>query len=452
MKFKYDIFLSYAHVDNAKGWVSRFQECLELALRQRGAKDITIWWDTDLHGNETFTPAIQSAIEESAVFVALTSPNYLQSSYCKQEVQWFCQKAEKEPCGLNIGAYRRLFNVLQYRIPHLQWMSEFAGTNAYDFFKPNRQNSLGRPLRPANFDNHMDRLADELLAMLGKLVDPLPLPLPSSRFIVYMAAVREPLKPRQAGIARLLDDLGIKVLEASPDPQTAENLISKAHVSVHLLDGTPDSVAEEQLEYGKRSQAQLIWLSKNFDLDKEPLSSYEQKLLSLKNRTDKSHPHEFIHSLDAKTDVVGSVKRLKERWAKSQAHSLFVNIHYNDMESVQEFIDYLDKYHIQMMMNDAKPQGPTKKEIEDKVIKSQAIVFVFGNVGRNWIEERVIEAFRVALEKELTIKFMGVYAAPPPENRNRKIELPLPINLVWMDNTNGFNPSTVEDLISIFVQ
>src|SRR5258706_5828560 len=58
--FEYDIFISYAHVDNlvprggGRGWVDRFQEELELELSRRLGRvgAAKIWWDNSLDGSQ----------------------------------------------------------------------------------------------------------------------------------------------------------------------------------------------------------------------------------------------------------------------------------------------------------------------------------------------------------------------------------------------------------------
>src|ERR1051326_3032338 len=77
--FKYDVFISYARVDNQiavgnseeKGWVSLFHSHLKVALsREVGLLDVvTIWRDTrEITGNQLFDSTIQDALDNSAVF------------------------------------------------------------------------------------------------------------------------------------------------------------------------------------------------------------------------------------------------------------------------------------------------------------------------------------------------------------------------------------------------
>ena len=119
--FAYDIFLSYAHVDNStalpkeEGWISQFHQHLVDKLAKRfGRLDmVKIWWDKrSLDGGVGFDQTIQSAIEQSAVFLAFTSPGYLQSEYCREERQAFYTKAKADPWSLTIDNRPRILNLL----------------------------------------------------------------------------------------------------------------------------------------------------------------------------------------------------------------------------------------------------------------------------------------------------------------------------------------------------
>jgi len=93
--FEYDIFISYAHVDNlttpaeSDGWISTFEKCLAVLLSQRVGKmgTIKIWRDPSLDGSQLFDTTIQNRINQSALFLAFTSTGYLSSDYCRQELE-----------------------------------------------------------------------------------------------------------------------------------------------------------------------------------------------------------------------------------------------------------------------------------------------------------------------------------------------------------------------------
>ena len=91
--FDYDIFISYASVDNEpeldqEGWVSTFFQLLQTRLwKLLGRKGcFSPWIDRkELDGSFLLTPGIEMPLKKTAVMVALLSPGYLKSPWCPWE-------------------------------------------------------------------------------------------------------------------------------------------------------------------------------------------------------------------------------------------------------------------------------------------------------------------------------------------------------------------------------
>src|SRR5215813_1299782 len=174
--FEYDIFISYAHVNNQRavetedGWVTQFQKHLEVQLSQLIGKIgvLKIWWDPALDGNQLFDRTLQDRVNRAGILVALTSNGYLASDYCQQELRWFVQKAKSEPCGLNIGDRIRIFNVLLNNIPYTAWPEAYAGTSGHPFHDAENENEIGYPLDPAEkpFKKQMRSLVESIYRTL----------------------------------------------------------------------------------------------------------------------------------------------------------------------------------------------------------------------------------------------------------------------------------------------
>ncbi len=74
------IFLSYAHLDNAKplgfqiGWVDRLYDALRIEVPTHGV-DVHLWRDRrDLEPESYFNESILSAVSRSDAFLAILSP------------------------------------------------------------------------------------------------------------------------------------------------------------------------------------------------------------------------------------------------------------------------------------------------------------------------------------------------------------------------------------------
>ena len=97
MSEQYDIFVSYAHVDNAcmpgetQGWVSALMATLEVYLQQKlGRREsYSIWRDPELPGNVPLTPEILDAVRHASILLLVLSPGYVASRWCMQELETF---------------------------------------------------------------------------------------------------------------------------------------------------------------------------------------------------------------------------------------------------------------------------------------------------------------------------------------------------------------------------
>ncbi len=102
----YDVFISYAHVDDeplpgaAKGWVATFVGGLKNKLNQelgrRGA--YRLWMDYELRGNDAVTPKIHEILDGASTLVLFLSKGYLASTWCREELKRFAERL-----GPNVG-------------------------------------------------------------------------------------------------------------------------------------------------------------------------------------------------------------------------------------------------------------------------------------------------------------------------------------------------------------
>ena len=82
--YDYDIFVSYAHVDDqpmpgaAQGWVTTFANCIKTKLAQKlGRNDAyALWMDYELRGGQPITPHILDKLQRSATLFVVLSPGY----------------------------------------------------------------------------------------------------------------------------------------------------------------------------------------------------------------------------------------------------------------------------------------------------------------------------------------------------------------------------------------
>lgn len=94
-----DVFISYAHADDermserARGWVTQFAERLQTAVRMKqGGGRVRVWMDQRLEPQKAVDAELAKRVAASACFVAVMSPRYLESDWCRREIDTFVRR------------------------------------------------------------------------------------------------------------------------------------------------------------------------------------------------------------------------------------------------------------------------------------------------------------------------------------------------------------------------
>lgn len=178
----YEIFISYCTDDNAAlawekfGWIDIFQDSLNKRLnvycgRERRPQ---IWFDKRrIDGNERLSHTIEGALKEAVLLVAVISPSYVTSEWCRTELTTFSKALKASP---QAGGRSRVLKVVKVPVPDqsfLETIPELSDCRGYDFFKlveggpPAELNPLRNPDHSSEFTDAIDKLAKSLLDTLG---------------------------------------------------------------------------------------------------------------------------------------------------------------------------------------------------------------------------------------------------------------------------------------------
>jgi hypothetical protein len=234
--FKYDLFVSYAQVDDqptsgmTDGWVSTLIHDLGVVLDQRcgriGAS--RIWWDQGNlphHGN--ITPTIEQTLDTTGILLVIYSQGYLSSNWCRAEREYFLSIA-------GTAGTDRVFLIERDRIDLARRPSAFGDMLPHRFWEQRGQGwrTLGVP------DTHedeayftaLDRLAAELYEEMQSLYAP-SAGNPSSALettkdgpdSVFLAQVTEDLDRQRDQVRDYLQQTGIRVIPDRLYPQDGED-------------------------------------------------------------------------------------------------------------------------------------------------------------------------------------------------------------------------------------
>src|ERR1051326_7040393 len=93
----YDLFVSYAHADDHDGRVRALVRALkETQLRFAGALPWRVFFDAHaIRTGEDWEKHIGGAVRSSGVMLALMSPAYFGSPWCRREGEEFCRQEER---------------------------------------------------------------------------------------------------------------------------------------------------------------------------------------------------------------------------------------------------------------------------------------------------------------------------------------------------------------------
>jgi TIR domain len=118
MSFQWDVFISYAHIDNEpltpeqKGWVTLFHSTLQTMLSQQIGAKAGIWRDEKLRGNDIFSNEIVDQLPKTALMISVLTPRYVHSEWCTKEINEFCRIAQQTG-GLVVDNKARVFKVIK---------------------------------------------------------------------------------------------------------------------------------------------------------------------------------------------------------------------------------------------------------------------------------------------------------------------------------------------------
>ena len=98
----YDIFFSYSRRDNERGQVTALKAQIETSFHSFAGRKLNVFLDTHpengIKGMDDWRQKIQRCLRESHLFLAVLSPNYLASPYCRWEWEDYVRYEAMRQC------------------------------------------------------------------------------------------------------------------------------------------------------------------------------------------------------------------------------------------------------------------------------------------------------------------------------------------------------------------
>jgi len=264
--FRNDVFISYCHGDNTsgvpdqRGWISDFGERLKVRLRQLLGAPVVVWRDEKkLGGDHALDQEIRNQIEGTAVFLAVVTPLYLNSSYCTEEREWFLQTVRDK---LFVGTRMRGIRVVKTPTSEDSHRRIFHDQTGFEFFpKVEGEQEEVEEFPPASreFQDQFGKVCQCLKGLLKTLR--------RNHVGVYVAHCPTSLDHERARLVAELTAQGYRILPEvhigwdNVDTEAAKGL-EAAKLSVHLFGPEEDALSVRQARIAMKKERPLVaWTS-----------------------------------------------------------------------------------------------------------------------------------------------------------------------------------------------
>ena len=479
--YDYDIYISFAHLDNAS-FTEQFYKNLNLMLARRiGSLDtIKIRWDTKKSDARALVDeSVETGIRSSAIMICLNSPNYAASAYCKKELEIFYKKARAEKAGLKIGDHSRIIHVLLNNIPVHQWPDELAGTDAFHFYDAKETADPGEKIetKSAEFKKQMHTLVDAVWKLVSEFSNHQPGSATEQQVItggnkkpltIYLGEVADTLRTSRKRIMTELVSKVYTILTGVPPPddsaaheQATKEAIKKADITVHLLDeipgrevkGDPENwYPKKQTEISLRSEnPQMIWVPEETDLAKIEEEKYKLFLESLEKGNNSDKVYEFIRGpkCTLTQDIIDFAEHAKvlpvNRKPGTGKVSVMLDTHFNDQKYAIALGRILSENQIHPMIN--PQEDDPRKNINlmgERLSQVNKLIFLYGSVSREWVRERMSAALELIITNNYPIEDFYIFMAPPSKEPNNVFIDQRFLNVSIIDSSKNANMSKAE--------
>lgn len=463
-RFKYDLFISYAHADDAPDasgckWVSAFVTHLDRALRQRlgGPKSLDIFFDSHhLHPNNQLDSLLE-AVRTSAIFLAVASRSYANRDWTREELAAFAAPMPDfgrlfaiEYLPLDAGDAYPAPLELHYRKPFFRG----EGVNG----------SLSMPVSPIfdarAFNDLVHDVAEKIRLQLISLkrgptagtADPARLPASASRGTgvpdaapvpaatitppsdprsrrVLLAQVTDDLEDNREQVRRYLEQFGIEVLPGDVYPQGGADFaraftddLERADLFVQLLGASPGRRPRDLPQGYTRFQHEAAGLRgvrilqwRRPDLDLETVDNLEHRAF-LNGQTVIATGLESF-----KEEIRGLAQRPAQvpESRKSQAGFVFIDAAQQDLPVAERIRDEFGRYDLSsfMPLSDGTSEE-VRLDLEENFRECDALVLVYGETPGVWVRGQARMYSKHRSERKTQPKG-GVIFAGPPEKQSR---------------------------------
>jgi TIR domain len=463
--FKYDVFVSYAHVDDEAvvgaelGWVSTLQRNLFTVLGRRLGRreNYTPFTDHRLRGHDDIDSLLE-AVRDSATLVVILSPGWVESTYCQEELKNFLNRpAGNRPRDIFVVEMLKLTAQRPEGLPNSRdygfWYEDERGrTHTYGYFNyKDPELDYGKRLDQLaqELADHLNGLRTEALAQLPVPPPPLPGPTPLAppvpsgpRSRVVLAEVTDDLRAQRADLSTYLRDQNFEIL-----PEGSYRWMSPAQVEaavtrdldgsagfVQLLGETPGHTDDQapngmpwlQHRAAKNLGSRIVqWRKPEIDLKSIDLLEYRALV---GGETVREMPlHDFMK-------FVVEFLRPPAGAPAPRPGAVFINADQPDLELARHYKEDLER-QFPVVIPSAEGDPVELREMMDEYLTTcDSVVMLYGTTKSTWIDRQLWRFNKLARNREhpprllavLDIKIPRDETEAPPDKYEILLDKPKP--------------------------
>jgi hypothetical protein len=449
--YQHDVFVSYAHIDNVplgteRGWITNFVAYLKNLLdKGLGCREVDVWMDHELTGNEPFSARIESALTNSAILLVVASPSYLASQWCARERNAFLTAVSRKATA---GA--RVFRVDLDRFEPADFPSEFRELLGYPFWALDQNRNprtLGVPVVDAKRDPDYFTMLTKLRIELGKELKSLRAAQSGHAAApegpcVFLAEVTDDQDDQHDELDAYAKQAGLTVLPESWYPredaaafqQRMAADLARSKAFVQLLSDLPGKkppgwssrLPVVQFEAAKRAGIPILqWRSRGLDLEKLKTVSPEHHALVTGPDVRACGIEEFKGAVVA--EAMRTPKPRPTAPAGAANVMVFVNSDSSDRELALEVCHILGEegygYAMPLLEETSKP-AEVREDLELNLATCNGLIVVYGNTPVTWVRRQLAQGRKILSQRDHPLDALALMVGPPAEKQEVGYQLP----------------------------
>ncbi len=413
---KYDLFISYAHVDNEDSWVSQFVAKLNGALAIRnGGKPFSIFFDSRRIQANSVLEDMLSAARNSKLFLAVGSRAYVNNDHFTVKELVAFNDAAQDPSRIFV------ISTLPLRDSD-RWPDAISTHTPQIFFDRCEEDGIPSTLTlqadGARYLREVNRLAEEIVRKLAQLAAPSTV----TPFVSALGRLPEKLAPgferKRVLIAQPTDGLedevadlraylskfgdGLEVLPSSPYPQGGAEFraaylldLDRADLVVHLLDRRPGRCPPDlsegycmfQLNAAREHGVSIMqWRDPRIDVNDIPNLEYREVL---------SGPGVTVCGFNEFKEAVrkASLKPVAIDRPKNGA-IVYVHASPNDMDMALRIGQNCGKYKLFCHLPQFEKKTINTRAVQERLTTSNAVLFLYCNADTGWAQREAEAVYK----------------------------------------------------------